>query len=130
MLGSYFQFSFAGFPFNTNDPIKVHAFGFEPCFKGFAGVRTELDEHLSFGHVDQNALGARRAAALHALRERLRTLAREASECVLREITWHWNSQVELKSKYSIEGYFNRRRACTPRQKTNKFSSRIHSSPP
>jgi hypothetical protein len=29
---------------------------------------------------------------LHALGERLRALAREASKCVLREVAWHENS--------------------------------------
>ena len=53
---------------------------------------TELGEHFSFDHVDEDAFGASWASALHALGERFRALAGEASEGVLREVAWHGNS--------------------------------------
>jgi len=86
------KFTFASFPLDSNDPIKVHAFGLEPRFEGLARIGSELGEHFSFDHVDQYPLGPGGPSTLHALRESLRALACQASECVLREVAWHENS--------------------------------------
>jgi hypothetical protein len=82
----------AHFPFDSNEKIEMHAFGLEPGFQVFTGIRTELDEHFSFEHIDEHTLRAREPAGLHALGESFGSLACEASERVLREIAWHRNS--------------------------------------
>jgi len=91
LLGN-FQLPIARFPLDPHHPIVVHSFCFQPRFESFAGIRAELGKHLSFEHVYENSFGAGRATTLHALSERLRTLAREAGECVLREVAWHESS--------------------------------------
>lgn len=91
------------FPLDTHDPIVVHALGFEPGFEGFAGIGAKFGEHLPFDHVDEDALGARGAAALHALRESFRALAGEASESVLREVARHEDSVEDLSCDYFTE---------------------------
>src|SRR5271169_4456113 len=90
----------------------MHAFGFEPSFECFAGIRAELGEHLSFDHIYEDAFSTGRAAALHALGKRLRALAREASERVLREIAWHESSCESV----GIQVFHRRRRTCTRRR--------------
>jgi hypothetical protein len=84
----------AHFPLDANEEVKVHAFGLEPAFESFAGIGAEFDEHFSFEHVDEDALGAGGAAGLHALGEGFGTLAGEAGESVLGEVAWHGNSCV------------------------------------
>src|SRR6266404_3951324 len=84
-------------PLDAHQPIEVHAFGLEPGFQGLARVRAEFHEHFPFQHINQHALGVRRAAVLHALREIFRALAGEASERVLREIARHESSRVEVQ---------------------------------
>jgi hypothetical protein len=80
------------FPFDAHEKIEVHAFAFEPGFQILAGIGAELDEHFSLEHVDEDALGAREPAGLHALRESFGSLASEASEGVLGEVAWHGSS--------------------------------------
>src|SRR5712664_2636625 len=80
------------FPFDSNEKIEVHAFCLEPGFQLFAGIRTELDEHFSLEHIDEDTLRAREPASLHALGKSFGSLAGEASERVLGEIAWHRNS--------------------------------------
>src|SRR5205823_7531508 len=80
------------FPFDAHQKIEMHAFRFEPSFQRLARFRAKLHKHFPFKHVDQHALGARRPSGLHALRKSLRSLPREASECVLRKVAWHRNS--------------------------------------
>ena len=86
------KFIAAHFPFDAHQKVEVHAFGFKPGFQIFTGIGAKLDEHFPFEHVDEDALGAREPASLHALRESLGSLASEASECVLGEVAWHRNS--------------------------------------
>jgi hypothetical protein len=100
LLPGRLKFVALHFPFDAHEKIEMHAFGFEPPFEGFAGVGAKFDEHFSFEHVDEDALGASRGAGLHALRESFSALAREASECVLREVPWHRNSWENLERKY------------------------------
>ena len=80
------------FPFDAHQKIEVHAFGFKPGFQIFTGIGAKLDEHFSLEHVDEDMLGAREPAGLHALRERFGSLASEAGEGVLGEVAWHRNS--------------------------------------
>src|SRR6267378_3849026 len=91
------------FPFDAHEKIEMHTFGFEPAFEGFAGIGAEFDKHFSFEHVDENALGASRAAGLHSLCESFSALAGEAGQGVPCEVAWHRNSSTELVSKYSTE---------------------------
>jgi hypothetical protein len=86
----------AHFPLDANEEIEVHGFGLEPAFERLAGIGAEFDEHFSFEHVDEDALGAGGAAGLHALGKRFRTLAGEASEGVLGEVAWHRNSCIRI----------------------------------
>jgi hypothetical protein len=97
------EFIAVHFPFNSNEKIEMHAFGFEPCFQILTGIRAELDEHSSFEHVDEYALRAREPAGLHSLGKSFGSLAGETSERVLREVAWHRNSCGNLNSKYFIE---------------------------
>jgi len=84
-------------PLDAHQKIEVHALSFEPALERLAGIGPELDEHFAFEHVDEHAFGARRAAGLHALRERFGTLAREAGKRVLREVAWHRGSSKERR---------------------------------
>src|SRR5882672_4782012 len=76
------------FPVDAHEKIEMQAFGFEPGSKGFARVSAELDVHFSYKHVDENALGASRAAGLHSLCEGFTTLTGEAGQRVLSKVAW------------------------------------------
>jgi hypothetical protein len=91
------------FPFDSNEKIEMHAFGLEPGFQIFAGIRAELDEHFSFEHIDEDTFRAREAAGLHALGKSFGSLASEAGESVLSKIAWHRNSRYEFDFKYFTE---------------------------
>src|ERR1700682_1394539 len=84
------------FPLDADQKIEMHTFGFQPGFQIFAGIGAEFDEHFSFEHVDEYAFGMSEPSGLHALGESFGSLAREASECVLREVAWHRNSCVRI----------------------------------
>src|SRR5258708_38383097 len=90
----------------------MHAFGFQPGFQIFAGIGAELDEHFSFEHVDEDAFGMSEPSSLHALGESFGSLAREASERVLREVAWHRNSCVRI----GVSVFHRRQSICTSTQ--------------
>ncbi len=76
-----------------HEKIEMHAFGVEPALDGLSRVGPELDEHFSFEHVDEDALGANGATGLHSPCESFSTLAGEAGQRVLRWVAWHRNSR-------------------------------------
>src|ERR1700682_5873021 len=91
-LVSRLKFLALHFPLDTHEKIEVHAFGFEPAFEGLAGIGAKLDEHFPFEHVDEDALGASRAASLHSLGESFSALTGKARQRVLGEVAWHRSS--------------------------------------
>src|ERR1700745_4047988 len=91
------------FPFDAHQKIEMHAFRFEPSFQRLARFRAKLHKHFPFKHVDQQAFGASGPARLHALREGFRSLPREASERMLRKVTWHSDSRKNIEFKYSTK---------------------------
>jgi hypothetical protein len=86
------KFVAAHLPLDADEPIEVHTFSLEPAFKGLAGVGVEFDKHSSFKHVDKDTFSVSVPSGLHAMGKSFGSLAREASECVLREVAWHRNS--------------------------------------
>ena len=59
--------------------------------------------------LNQHAVGTSGTTALHALRERLRALARQAGERVLRKVEWHENSGDGIEVKVFHKKAFHRR---------------------
>ena len=81
LLGD-FQLFAGHFPLDAHEKIVVHAFDFEPAFQRIAGLGTKLHEHFPFQHVHEHALGAGRAATLHALSKSFAPCrVRQASVC-------------------------------------------------
>ena len=80
------------FPLDADQKIEMHPFGFQPGLQILAGIGAEFDEHFSLEHIDEDAFGMSEPSGLHALSESFGSLAREASERVLREVAWYRNS--------------------------------------
>src|SRR5690349_24974829 len=81
----------------------MHAFRFEPSFQRLARPRSKLYKHFPFEHIDQHTFSASGPARLHPLREGFRSLPREASERMLRKVTWHSDSRKNIEFKYSTK---------------------------
>jgi len=64
----------------------------EPLLHLFAAGRVEFQEHFSFLQVDEHTARGDFLGGMHAAREFFGALAREAGECVLREVTRHSGS--------------------------------------
>ncbi len=82
-----------GFKFEAQNPIEVKLLCGEKSFELVAAGRVEFDEHFSFVHVRKDATRLDLRSAVQAFREFLGSLTRQASECVLREVTRHSDSR-------------------------------------
>src|ERR1700678_1969481 len=64
----------------------------EPLLQLFAAWGVELHQHFPFLHVDEHAARGDFLGGMHAARQLFGALAREAGQCVLREVTRHSGS--------------------------------------
>jgi hypothetical protein len=93
-----FEWAFAGFVLDAQEPIAMHFLGVEPAFQSLAVWGLPFHEHLAVLEIHERAAereGRRMAEAVHEVRS---ALAREAGESVEREVAWHetsWDAKDE-----------------------------------
>src|SRR6202167_2908071 len=92
LLGDGFQSAIAGFEFDAQGPVEVKFFRGQPFLHLRAVRGVKFHEHFSFLHVDEHAARGDFLGGVHAARQFLGALAREAGERVLREVTRHSGS--------------------------------------
>src|ERR1700691_1495493 len=92
LLGDGFQSAIAGFEFDAQEPVEVKFFRGQPFLHLRAVRGVKFHEIFSFLHVDEDAARGDFLGGVHAARQFLGALAREAGERVLREVTRHSGS--------------------------------------